>query len=110
MTAMKTLALTWLQTAIENATVDFRDGQWDAIEQLVTRRGRVLCVQRTGWGKSMVYFVAAKLMREDMAAMGPVRLKDVDESQAKMVATAKDAAAKGEIVITKSKSDEEMIG
>lgn len=67
MSAIKTLAQTWLRTAIGNATVDFRDGQWDAIEQLVTRRGRVLCVQRTGWGKSMVYFVAAKLMREQGA-------------------------------------------
>jgi ATP-dependent DNA helicase RecQ len=67
MTDMKTLAVTWLRTAIGKASVDFRDGQWDAIEQLVTRRGRVLCVQRTGWGKSMVYFVAAKLMREQGA-------------------------------------------
>jgi ATP-dependent DNA helicase RecQ len=47
--------------------VDFRDGQWEAIEQLVNQRGRVLCVQRTGWGKSMVYFVAAKLLREQGA-------------------------------------------
>lgn len=61
---MRTAALQWLQTAIGNPAADFREGQWEAIEQLVTRRGRVLCVQRTGWGKSMVYFVAAKLMRE----------------------------------------------
>lgn len=67
MTLMRTLALSWLRTAIGNPAVDFRDGQWDAIDQLVTRRGRVLCVQRTGWGKSMVYFVAAKLMREQGA-------------------------------------------
>ena len=61
---MRTAALQWLQTAIGNPAADFREGQWEAIEQLVSRRGRVLCVQRTGWGKSMVYFVAAKLMRE----------------------------------------------
>jgi flagellar motor switch protein FliG len=53
---------------------------------------------------------AGKMLKDDMAAMGPVRLKDVDEAQAKMVSTAKDAAAKGEIVITKSKADEEMVG
>ncbi|HHY50458.1 MAG TPA: flagellar motor switch protein FliG [Alphaproteobacteria bacterium] len=52
---------------------------------------------------------AGKMLRDDMEAMGPVRLKDVDEAQGKMVATAKDLAARGEIVITKSKPDEEMI-
>ena len=41
--------------------------------------------------------------------MGSVRLKEVDESQTRMIATAKDLAAKGEIVINKGKSDEEMI-
>lgn len=52
---------------------------------------------------------AGKMLKDDMAALGPVRLKDVDEAQARMVATSKDLAAKGEIVITKGKSDEEMI-
>jgi len=60
-------ALAWLRIALANPGVDFRDGQWQAIDQLVNQRGRVLCVQRTGWGKSMVYFVAAKLMREQGA-------------------------------------------
>jgi len=53
---------------------------------------------------------AGKMLKDDMEAMGPVRLKDVDEAQARMVATAKDLAAKGEIIITKGKADEEMIG
>lgn len=52
---------------------------------------------------------AGKLMRDDMEAMGPVRLKDVDEAQGRMVSTAKDLAARGEIVIQKSKADEEMV-
>ncbi|MGV3491686.1 MAG: flagellar motor switch protein FliG, partial [Devosia sp.] len=52
---------------------------------------------------------AGKMLKEDMQALGPVRLKDVDEAQARMVATAKDLAARGEIVIAKGKSDEEMI-
>jgi ATP-dependent DNA helicase RecQ len=46
-----------------NPAANFRDGQFEVIHHLVDRRGKVLCVQRTGWGKSMVYFVAAKLMR-----------------------------------------------
>lgn len=50
-------------------SVGFRDGQWEAIDHIVNQRGKVLCVQRTGWGKSMVYFVAAKLMRAQGAGV-----------------------------------------
>ena len=42
-----------------------RDDQWTAIEALVVQRRRALVVQRTGWGKSAVYFIAAKLLRAD---------------------------------------------
>ena len=52
---------------------------------------------------------AAKLMADDMEAMGPVRLKDVDEMQAKIVSTAKDLSARGEIVIAKADGSEEMV-
>ena len=52
---------------------------------------------------------AAKLLQDDMAGMGPVRVKDVDDAQTRMVATAKDLAAKGEIIILKTKSDDQMI-
>ncbi len=46
----------------------FRDGQFDAIAALVNDDKRVLVVQRTGWGKSAVYFVAARLIREGYGA------------------------------------------
>ncbi|WP_407936419.1 RecQ family ATP-dependent DNA helicase [Lolliginicoccus suaedae] len=46
-----------------------RDDQWTAIEALVVQRRRVLVVQRTGWGKSAVYFLAAKLLRAQ--GLGP---------------------------------------
>lgn len=52
-----------LRAAMGSPAADFRDGQWEAIDHIVNQRGKVLCIQRTGWGKSMVYFVAAKLMR-----------------------------------------------
>ncbi len=52
---------------------------------------------------------AAKIMREDMDAMGPVRLKDVDAAQVAMVQVAKDLAAKGEIVLAGSGGDDELI-
>jgi len=45
----------------------FRDGQQEAIYDLVDDRARVLCVQRTGWGKSAVYFVATALLRSHPA-------------------------------------------
>ena len=48
-----------------------REDQWRAIEALVVDRRRVLCVQRTGWGKSAVYFVATALLREREQASGP---------------------------------------
>lgn len=52
---------------------------------------------------------AAKIMREDMESMGPVRLKDVDQAQMAMVQVAKDLAAKGEIMLAGSGSDDELI-
>jgi len=51
----------------------------------------------------------AKLLRDDMEAMGPVRLKDVDDAQGRMVSTAKDLAAKGDIMIMKTKADDQMV-
>ncbi len=50
----------------------FREGQEEAIRHLIEERGRLLVVQKTGWGKSVVYFIAAKLLRE--AGEGPALL------------------------------------
>ncbi len=52
---------------------------------------------------------AGKILREDMEAMGPVRLKDVDEAQMRMVNVAKDLANKGEIMIAGGNSEDELI-
>ena len=52
---------------------------------------------------------AAKLLREDMEAMGPVRLKDVDEAQMAIVQVAKDLAAKGEIVIAGDTGEDQLV-
>jgi flagellar motor switch protein FliG len=52
---------------------------------------------------------AAKIMREDMEGMGPVRLRDVDQAQMAMVQVAKDLAAKGEIMLAGSGGDDELI-
>lgn len=63
---MKQRALSYLQTALASPQATFHDGQWECIEKILSHH-RVLCVQRTGWGKSMVYFLATKLMREQGA-------------------------------------------
>jgi flagellar motor switch protein FliG len=52
---------------------------------------------------------AAKIMREDMESMGPVRLKDVDQAQVAMVQVAKDLAAKGEIMLAGGGDGDELI-
>ena len=52
---------------------------------------------------------AAKMLTDDMGALGPVRLRDVDEAQSQLVSLAKDLAAKGEIMISKNRSDEELV-
>jgi ATP-dependent DNA helicase RecQ len=48
---------------ILGSQVTFREGQWEAIDGLVNRHERMLVVQRTGWGKSLVYFMATQLLR-----------------------------------------------
>src|SRR3954462_7473178 len=68
---LETEALELLR-ALAGPDAPFRDGQLEAIRDLVAERRRVLCVQRTGWGKSAVYFVATALLRRQGA--GPTLL------------------------------------
>lgn len=65
-------ALKLLQIGSGRADATFRDGQEDAIRRIVEGKGRLLVVQKTGWGKSFVYFIATKLLRE--AGVGPALL------------------------------------
>lgn len=58
-----------LKTALSNPAAQFREGQWEAIDALVNERKKLLVVQRTGWGKSSVYFISTKILRE--RGMGP---------------------------------------
>ena len=53
-----------LRAALDKNDAEFYPGQWEAIERLVVHRERLLVVQRTGWGKSMVYFLATRLLRD----------------------------------------------
>ena len=54
-------------SALAGEGARLREDQWTAIEALVEHRRRALVVQRTGWGKSAVYFVATALLRESGA-------------------------------------------
>lgn len=56
-------ALAVLRRLVDRPDAQFKDGQFEAIEALVAHRRRALVVQRTGWGKSAVYFVASLLLR-----------------------------------------------
>lgn len=64
---MQAQALQLLRQALGDDSATFRDGQWEAISALVERRVRLLVVQRTGWGKSLVYFLATRFLRDQGA-------------------------------------------
>ncbi len=57
-------ALAILRRAVGNPLAEFHPDQWEAIETIVQRRERMLVVQRTGWGKSAVYFIGTRLLRD----------------------------------------------
>lgn len=57
-----------LRRGIGRNDADFRDGQWEAIDGILNHR-RQLVVQRTGWGKSMIYFLAARFLRMEGRGM-----------------------------------------
>lgn len=70
-TALRERAEQVLRALVGRDDARLHDDQWQAVEALVADRRRVLVVQRTGWGKSAVYFVATALLRE--GAAGPRR-------------------------------------
>ena len=60
----QTRALELLRLGSGLPDAEFREGQEEAIRHIVSGDGRLLVVQKTGWGKSFVYFIATKLLRE----------------------------------------------
>lgn len=65
-------ALALLRIGSGRADAAFREGQQEAVRHVVEGRGRLLVVQKTGWGKSFVYFIATKLLRD--SGNGPALL------------------------------------
>ena len=64
MSTTRDLAVTSLRALVGREDADFHSGQYEAIAALVDEQRRALVVQRTGWGKSAVYFVATMLLRQ----------------------------------------------
>src|SRR5258706_3790860 len=56
-------ALGYLRAALANPDAEFRTGQWECIDGVIKNQ-RQLVVQKTGWGKSMVYFLGTRLLRD----------------------------------------------
>ncbi len=65
-------ALDLLRAGTRRQDTEFREGQEEAVRHIVEGLSRLLVVQKTGWGKSFVYFIATKLLRE--AGSGPALL------------------------------------
>src|SRR5713101_1026992 len=72
MTFKKNRAIELLKLGSGLPHADFRAGQEEAIRHVVEGRGRLLVVQKTGWGKSFIYFIATKLLRD--GGSGPALL------------------------------------
>lgn len=53
-----------LKCAVGDPYAQFRTGQWEAIDALVNYRRKLMVVQRTGWGKSSVYFISTRILRD----------------------------------------------
>lgn len=66
---LKSTALLLLREMTRSTSAEFHRDQWEAISELVENQSQLLVVQRTGWGKSAVYFIATKLRR--MQGYGP---------------------------------------
>ena len=61
----KERAKQYLKDSLQNQSADFKEDQFKAIDSVVNQRKKVLVVQKTGWGKSIVYFIATKYLREE---------------------------------------------
>lgn len=60
----KAQGTTLLRTATNIPNAEFREGQWEAIYELTVNKSKLLVIQRTGWGKSAVYFLSCKILRD----------------------------------------------
>ena len=62
--ALKAKAEKYLAKSIGVPSAHFREGQWEAIDAVTNERKKLIVVQRTGWGKSSVYFISTRILRD----------------------------------------------
>jgi flagellar motor switch protein FliG len=90
------------------------NGAIQTLMRQVDKEKLAIALKGAGEGVRQIFLTnmsqrAAKMLLEDMEALGPVRLKDVDDAQSGLVNLAKDLAQKGEIMIVKGGGDEELV-
>ena len=61
---LKAIAEKYLARSISDPSAHFREGQWEAIDAVTNERKKLIVVQRTGWGKSSVYFISTRILRD----------------------------------------------
>lgn len=101
-------ALSLLRQVLNNPTANFRSGQWEAIEELVDRRSRLLVVQRTGWGKSLVYFLATRLLR-DQGAGCSILISPLLALMRNQIAAARRIRVKAETINSSNQDEWELV-
>ena len=102
--SMRTQAVALLRQALKDTKAEFRDGQWEAISALVQRRARLLVVQRTGWGKSLVYFLATKFLR-DQGAGCTLLISPLLSLMRNQIAAARNIGVKAETINSSNEAD-----
>jgi len=101
---MRTQAISLLRQALGDPDAEFRDGQWEAISTLVQRRARLLVVQRTGWGKSLVYFLATRFLR-DQGAGCTLLISPLLSLMRNQIAAARNIGVKAETINSTNEAD-----
>ena len=101
---MRTQAIALLRQALQDPDAEFRDGQWEAISTLVQRRARLLVVQRTGWGKSLVYFLATRFLR-DQGAGCTLLISPLLSLMRNQIAAARNIGVKAETINSTNEAD-----
>ena len=101
---MRTQAITLLRQALQDHNAEFREGQWEAISTLVQRRARLLVVQRTGWGKSLVYFLATRFLR-DQGAGCTLLISPLLSLMRNQIAAARNIGVKAETINSSNEAD-----
>jgi ATP-dependent DNA helicase RecQ len=105
---VRTEALAFLRQALQTGDAEFRQGQWEAVSALVERQAKLLVVQRTGWGKSLIYFLATKFLRERGAGC-TLLISPLLSLMRNQIAAARNIGVRAETINSSNEADWERI-